>query len=135
MQTNDDAKLQLLAEELSVTKETLETGRVRISSRTHEREVLVDENLAREHVEIETIPVGRRLDAMPEVRREGDTTIVPVVEEVLFVERRIMLKEEIHIRRVRTVERHQETITLRRQEAVVTRENDTTKNSATSVSD
>jgi hypothetical protein len=39
----------------------------------------------------------------------------------LVVERRLMLKEEIHIKRVRTTERHQEKVTLRSQEAVVTR--------------
>jgi uncharacterized protein (TIGR02271 family) len=125
--THDDPTLQLLAEELSVAKETLETGRVRISTRTHEREVLIDQNLAHERVEIETIPVGRRIDAVPEVRQEGDATIVPVVEEVLVVERRLMLKEEIRIRRVRTTESHQEKVTLRHQEAVVTRhQHDTT---------
>jgi uncharacterized protein (TIGR02271 family) len=120
-ETHDDPKLDLLAEELSVTKETVETGRVRISARTHEREVLIDENLAHESVEIETIPVGRRIDAVPEVRQEGDTTIVSVVEEVLVIERRLMLKEEVRIRRVRTTERHQEKITLRHQEAIVAR--------------
>lgn len=119
-------KLQLLAEELSVSKERLETGRVRIASRTHEREVLVNEELARERVEVQTVPVGRQIDAVPQTRQEGDTTIIPVVEEVLIVERRLMLKEEIHVRRVRTVENFQEKVTLRRQEAVVTRQNDTT---------
>ena len=34
----DAGTLQLLAEELSVAKETRETGRVRISTHTHERE-------------------------------------------------------------------------------------------------
>jgi stress response protein YsnF len=94
---------------------------VRISTRTHEREALVDENLARERIEIETVPVGLRIDAVPEVRQEGDTTVVPVVEEVLVIERRLMLKEEIRIKRVRTTERHQEKVMLRHQEAVVTR--------------
>ena len=32
-----------------------------------------------------------------------------------------MLKEEIHVRRIRSTERHQETVTLRHQEASVTR--------------
>ena len=122
--THDDATLRLLAEELSVAKQKVETGRVRISTRTHEREALVDENLARERIEIETVPVGLRIDAVPEVRQEGDTTIVPVVEEVLVVERRLMLKEEIRIKRVRTTERHQEKVMLRHQEAVVTRYQD-----------
>jgi len=122
--THDDATLRLLAEELSVAKQKVETGRVHISTRTHECEALVDENLASERVEIETVPVGLRIDAVPDVRQEGDTTIVPVVEEVLVVERRLMLKEEIRIKRVRTTERHQEKVLLRHQEAVVTRHQD-----------
>jgi uncharacterized protein (TIGR02271 family) len=120
----DDATLRLVAEELAVAKEKVETGRVRISTRTHEREALVDENLARERVEIETVPVGLRIAAIPEVRQEGDTTIVPVVEEILVVERHLILKEEIRIKRVRTTERHQEKVMLRHQEAVVTRHQD-----------
>jgi uncharacterized protein (TIGR02271 family) len=117
----DTATLQLLAEELSVTKETRETGRVRISTRTHEREALINEDLARERVEIETIPIARRIDAVPQVRQEGDTTIIPVVEERLIVDRQLVLKEEIRVTRVRTMEHHQEKVPLRQQEAVVTR--------------
>jgi len=120
-ETHDDATLRLLAEELSVAKEKVETGRVRISTRTHEREALIDENLAHERIEIETVSVDLRIDAVPGVRQEGATTIVPVVEEVLVVERHLILKEEIRIKRVRTTERHQEKVMLRHQEAVVTR--------------
>jgi stress response protein YsnF len=58
---------------------------------------------------------------MPSVRQEGDVTIIPVVEEILVVERRLVLKEEVHIRRIKTTERHQEQIKLRRQEATVSR--------------
>jgi uncharacterized protein (TIGR02271 family) len=122
--TQDDSTLRLLAEEVRVAKETVETGRVRVARRTREREALIDEILASEHVEIETIPIGRRIDAVPAVRQEGDTTIVPVVEEILVVERRLMLREEIHVTRVRTTSRHQETVVLRHQEAVVTRDED-----------
>ena len=133
--TQDDPTLRLLAEEVHVAKETRETGRVRVSTQTHEREALVAEDLARERVEIETIPVGRRIDMVPAVRQEGDTTIVPVVEEVLVVERHLMLKEEIRIKRVRTTERHQETVMLRYQEAVVKRDQgDSGQTESTSVS-
>jgi len=117
----DEATLRLFAEELSVTKEKLESGRVHVATHTHEREALVEEDLARERVEIETIPIGRRINTVPEVRQEGDATIIPVVEEVLVVERQLVLKEEVHIRRIHTTERHQERVTLRHQEAVVTR--------------
>ena len=59
---------------------------------------------------------------MPSISQEGDTTIIPVVEEIVVVERRLVLKEEIRVRRVSTKEQHQETVVLREQEAVTTRE-------------
>lgn len=113
--------IPLFEEELSVTKRVVETARVRVSRATHDHEERVDELLQHEKVEVERIPVGQTIETMPSVRQEGDVTIIPVVEEVLVVERRLMLKEEVHIRRIKTTERHQEQITLRRQEATVFR--------------
>jgi hypothetical protein len=78
VEPDDEIRLQLFAEELSVAKEKLETGRVHVSTRTHEREAAVDEDLARERVEVETIPMNLQIDAVPDVRQEGDTTIRPV---------------------------------------------------------
>jgi uncharacterized protein (TIGR02271 family) len=116
-----EAVLPLLAEEVVVAKQVVETGWVQIARVTHERGQLIDELLARETVEIERTRIGQHVDAMPAVREEGDTIVIPIVEEVLVVERRLFLKEEVRIRRVRSTERHQETVTLRHQEAVVTR--------------
>jgi uncharacterized protein (TIGR02271 family) len=113
--------LPLLGEEVEVSKQRIETGRVQVARVTREREQLIDEVLAREAVEIERTAIGRPVEAMPAVREEGDTIVVPIVEEVLVVERRLMLKEEVRIRRVRSTQRHQERVTLRHQEAVVTR--------------
>ena len=113
--------LPLMAEELTVSRQVVETGRVQIARVTHQREQLIDEVLARETAEIERTPIGRHVDTMPAVREEGDTIVIPIVEELLVVERRLFLKEEVRIRRVRSTERHQETVTLRHHEAVVTR--------------
>ena len=88
---------------------------------THEREQLIDELLAHETVEIDRTPIGRQVDEMPAIRDEGDTVVIPIVEEVLVIERRLLLKEEIRVRRVRSTERHQESVILRHHEAVVTR--------------
>ena len=113
--------IPLHAEELSVSKERVETGRVHVGTVTRTHDELVDEELANERVEIERIPLNKPIDAVPAVRQEGDVTIVPVVEEVLVTKRSLFLKEEIHIRRIHTTERHRETVTLRRQEAVISR--------------
>lgn len=47
--------------------------------------------------------------------------MISVVEEVLVLERRLVLKEEIRLRRVRTTEQHRETVMLREQQAVIER--------------
>jgi stress response protein YsnF len=117
--------LRLHEETAQVSKETRESGKVSVSTRTLTRDELVSQDLAHSHVEVTTVPIGRAVDAIPAVREEGDVTIFPVMEEVLVVERRLMLKEEIHVRKVRTIERHQETVTLRYQEAVVSRSAET----------
>jgi uncharacterized protein (TIGR02271 family) len=111
----------LYAEEVSVSKRVVRESRVQVSRVTHEQEQLVDELLAREHVEIDRVPIGQAVDTMPAVREEDGTIIVPVVEEVLTIERHLILKEEVRIRRVRDVERHQESVAVRKQEAIITR--------------
>jgi len=113
--------IPLLAEEIAVSKQVVETGHVQVARITHEREQLIDELLAHETVEIDRTPIGRQIDTMPAVREEGDIVVIPIVEEVLVVERRLLLKEEVRVRRVRSTERHQESVTLRYHEAMVTR--------------
>ena len=97
--------IPLCAEELSVSRQQATGDTVQISIVTRESECLVDEKLNHERVEIDRAPVGRPLDAIPPVRQEGDTTILPVVDETIIVERRLILKEEV--RKKRSVpERH-----------------------------
>jgi uncharacterized protein (TIGR02271 family) len=117
----DQFVVPLAVEELSVSKEKHETGRVRVSTVTHEHEEMIDEPLERQAITVETIPIGKQIEAIPAVREEGDLIVVPIVEEVLIVERQLFLKEEVHIRRLRETDRHQERVILRSQEAVVTR--------------
>ena len=117
----EEMVIPLQAERLEVTRRETITGRVRIETITTTRGVAVDELLTNEHADIERVPVRRLVDAAPEIRHEGDTIIVPVIEEVVTTERRLFLKEEIRIRLVKTTERHQETLTLREQDAVITR--------------
>lgn len=113
--------LALLAEQLAVTRRQVEHGVVRVTAVTREYEQLVDEALTQERIEVERVPIGRTVDAVPPIREEGDTTVMPVVEEVVVVERRLVLKEEVRIRRVRSTEQHREMVVLRTQEAVITR--------------
>jgi stress response protein YsnF len=62
------------------------------------------------------VPAGRFIDAVPEIRHEGDVTIIPVVEEVAVVETRLWLREEVHVTRRRVTVEMPQTVTLRREE-------------------
>jgi len=120
--TSNERVIPVLVEELAVQKRVAETGKVRITKTVHEREEVVDEPLVREEVEVERVPIQRVVDGPVPIRDEDGTTIIPILEEVLVVEKRLMLKEELHIRK-RRVEIHQpQQVTLRCEEARVERE-------------
>lgn len=111
----------LLEETLHVGKRQVETGRVRIVKTVHEREEVIDEPLFREEIEVRRVPVDRIVGAVPSIRQEGNTMIIPVLEEVLVVEKRLRLKEEVHLIRHRVARRQSERVVLRHEEAAVER--------------
>jgi stress response protein YsnF len=119
-----DLRIPLHVEEVSVSRREIKKANVRIALITGTREQLIDEELTHVRVEIERVPIGRTIEVVPPISHEGDITIIPVVEEMVVVERRLLLvlKEEVRVRRVSTKEQHQETVVLRQQEAVITRE-------------
>jgi stress response protein YsnF len=109
-------------EEVSLSRREIKKANVQVALVTGTREQLIDEELTHVRVEIERVPIDRTVEVAPPTRQEGDITIIPVVEEIVVVERRLVLKEEVRVRRVSTKEQHRETVVLRQQEAVVTRE-------------
>ncbi len=119
---SDELIVPVVAQELEVQKRTVESGRVRITKQVHERLETVEEPLVSERVVVERVAVNQVVAEPPATRQEGDTLIVPVVEEVLFVEKRLVLKEELRITRVRAVEMSPlERVTLRSDDVRVER--------------
>ena len=113
--------IPVVVEELEVQKRVVETGKVRLTKVVHGRETLVDEPLWRENVTITRVPIGRVVEGPVPVREEEGTTILSVVEEVLVVEKRWMLQEEIHIRTERLETHQPQRITLRSEEVQIER--------------
>ncbi len=111
----------LHAEDITVARRSVAGDTVRIETTTRSRDHHIDEPLSHTRVQVERVPIGRTVVAVPAVREEGDTTILPVVEEVIVVERRLILKEEVHIRRAQVAERYTETVTTREQTAEIFR--------------
>jgi uncharacterized protein (TIGR02271 family) len=113
--------LPVLAEALDVQTRRVETGRVRIHKTVQAREVLVDEPLLQEEVAIERVPVNRVVEGPIPVRYEGDTMIISLLEEVLVVDTRLLLKEEVHITTRRTETHTPERVTLRHEDVTIER--------------
>jgi uncharacterized protein (TIGR02271 family) len=113
--------IPVIAEEVAIGKREVEVGRVRITKTVREEEQTIDEPVMREDVTVERRTVNQYVDEPQSVRHEGDTMIVPLVEEVLVIEKRLLLREELHITKRKLEERHAETVTLRREEAHVER--------------
>ncbi len=96
------AIVPLVAETAAVSKRFRTTGRVRVKVRTEtERRMLVEE-LAGQEIEIERVPRNELIETIPEVRTENGTTIIPLVQEQLVVEKRLVLVEEVRLHRVHT---------------------------------
>lgn len=117
--------LPVYQERLRVDTRLAETGRgvrVRKQVRSHPHEV--DQTLWHDELDVRHVPVDRVVSAPPAARYEGDTFIVPVLEEVLVVEKRYRIKEELHITRLRRASRHRQTVPLRAEHVTVERFDD-----------
>lgn len=121
MPDTGEPAIRLHAEDITVARRSVAGDTVRVETTTRMRDHHIDEPHLHTRVQVERIPIGRIVAAVPPVREEGDTTILPVVEEIILVERRLILKEEVHVRRVRVAERHSQTVTTREQTAEVYR--------------
>ena len=119
--TSETQVVPLLEEEARVEKRQISTGKVRIRTSVEDVEENVRADLESEDVEVTRVPVDRVVNEAPQIRTEGDVTIVPIVEEVLFVEKRLVLKEELHVRRVVSTEAVDVPVTLRKERATVER--------------
>jgi stress response protein YsnF len=116
-----DPTIPVSEEVVHVEKQEQVTGRVRVRTVTEVAEELVRASLQEDTIEVNRVAVDRFVDAIPQVRTEGDVVIVPVVEEVLVVEKRLVLKEELHIRRQTRIEEVEMPVEVRRQKAIVER--------------
>lgn len=121
--TRNETVIIPLAEEAIVTsKRQVETGVVRVRTVIDEHQEMVRDALTRTHVEVERVPIDVEVSAMPLPRSEGDTLIIPVVEEVLYVRKALVVTEEIRLHRKTSTEKVEQPVTVRSQRAIIERE-------------
>lgn len=119
--TLESTLIPVIEEQLHVGKQVIETGRLLVSKAVRNEEQVVTTPLTHEEFSVERVPVNQYVETAPVVRYEGDLTIIPVVKEVVVVEKRLMLIEEVHITKRRITTDDTQRVMLRREEVTVER--------------
>lgn len=110
------ADIPVIAERATVEVRPAPIRQVRVRRRVVRDEQVVEVPVTRERIEVDYVPVNVIVDAVPAPRQEGDVLIIPCVEEVVVVEKRLRVREELRVRVVREQHVHRETVDLRRHE-------------------
>ena len=114
--------IPVVEERLEVTRERIETGRVRIRKSVEAREVVVDDPLKRETIRVEHVPINQVVTGdVPQVREEGDVTVIPILEERIVTRTELVLVEEVRIHRDHSEYHDPQRVTLRKEVVAVER--------------
>lgn len=86
-------------ERARIEKRVVERNVVRIRTATQESEQILSQTVRHEEVDIRRVPVNREIEAVPDVRDDGEVIVIPIVEERAVLVKRLILVEELHVRR------------------------------------
>lgn len=116
--SNEPFTIPVAEETLTVHKRAVQR-KMRVKKTVHERKETIDEPVVKEEIRIERVAVNRMVDGPVAMRQEGDTLVIPVLEEVVVSEKRLLLREEVRITKRRTEESRPQQVTLRREEVSI----------------
>jgi len=117
----DQFIVPVMQEELDVETRRVESGRIRVNKRVETTESVIDEPLLVQSYDIQRTAVNRIVEDVPTPRYDGDTLVLPILEEVLVVEKRLILREEVRITPKREQVRDPQTHSVRREHVDVER--------------
>ena len=119
--STDEIVVPVVTEEINAGAERVRTGSVRVHKTVQEHDEIIDQPLLEEKAEIRRVVKNEIVEGPLPVRHSEDTTVIPVVKEVLVVQKQFVLTEEIHIRKIRSEQRHQERVVVKEEHARVER--------------
>ncbi|GAB3016660.1 YsnF/AvaK domain-containing protein [Spirosoma pulveris] len=113
--------IPVIEESVHVDKALVETGKLRILKTVKQEEQVIDLPLSHEEFDVERIVVNEYVDSPPAVRYEGDTTVYPVLKEVLVIEKKLVLVEEVRITKRLVTANEPQRVVTRKEEISVER--------------
>jgi len=99
-------------------------GRAVVRKRVETVDQGITVDLRRQHAAIERRPVGKEVETPPPARWEGDTWVLPLIEEEIVIHKRLVLREEVRITIESVTERRIIPAAIRREVVEVTEESD-----------
>jgi stress response protein YsnF len=122
MDENDkDVVIPVIREEVHADAVPVVTGGVRVTKRIEGHDEIVEQALQKSHVEVKRVKTERIVDGPQPVQHVGNTVIVPVVSEVLKIEKQWVVTEEIHITQLQERETVRQKVTLNEEQAQIER--------------
>jgi uncharacterized protein (TIGR02271 family) len=110
-----ELRIPIAEERLSADARPVDLGELRVHKRVDEREERVRRPVTRDDLVVERVAINQPIEAPRPRRMEGDTLVIPIMEEVLVVRKQLMLKEEVRISTRRVTEEQEVTETVRRE--------------------
>ena len=123
-QNEKEVVIPVTTEELHADAMPVETGGVRVIKHVERHDEILEQELQHDRVEVKRVKTNRVVDGPEAAWRVGNTLIVPVVSEVLRVEKQWVVTEEIHITQIEERETVQQKVTLNQEQAQVDRIDD-----------
>ena len=122
--TRSEVVIPVTEENAVISKEVIETGKIRIRKTVTEDTAVVNLPVINESYDITRVPVKEVHETPPPaVRYEGDTMIIPVVKEVTVMVKRYEVIEEVRITKKLTETPMMQEITLRKEHVDIERSN------------
>lgn len=118
---DNEVVVPVLNEELHADAIPVQTGGVRVTKHVEGHDEILEQELRKGRVEVKRVKTDRVVDGPQPVQRVGNTLIVPVVSEVLHVEKRWVVTEEIHLTQTEERETVRQTVTVNQEKAQVER--------------
>ena len=112
--TPESHRLELREEELVPRKEWQQLGEVVVRTQIEEFPGRLELDALREEVEVQHVPMGEVVQDRREPWEEDGTLVIPMYEEQLVVVKRLVMREQVRIKRLSLTEKRLFEETLRR---------------------
>jgi uncharacterized protein (TIGR02271 family) len=115
LEREGEIRIPLAAERLNIARQVVNLGELRIHKRVEQVEEVQRVPVTHDELVVERVAMNQPLSAPLEPRIEGGQLIIPIMKEVLVVQRQLVLVEEVRVSKRYITEQHEVREPVRRE--------------------